>query len=142
MPKVDAELTHELKYVCSLSVGLWSRMAATMGLDVAELVNDCIMSALTQAAYIIQRTRPAREFPFALNRGDKLANLEALGALESKPTEETTAKIWELMKRGVTAEDLVPGLDLLDEVDWTGTSVEQGPCQGQQAYAEAPQLHR
>lgn len=124
--EVDHELVSEFRYVSGMSCPVWSVVAVVVGISEAELIDDCIMSALAQVAYIYFKTKPARGFPYKLNRGDKVANLEALKASSTRPEEETTGKIWELLQRGVPVEDLLPGLNLLDEADWTATPVEQG----------------
>lgn len=123
---VDRDLMAQVEFVCGMSPAVWSCVARACGLNERTLVDDSIMSAVTQAAYIHYKTKPAREYPYKLNRGDKLSNLSELKAMPDRPSEETTGKIWELLQRGVPAEDLLPGLDLLDQVDWSGTPVEQG----------------
>jgi hypothetical protein len=126
MGQVDECLVEEFQYLVSIPPRVWSLLADVCKMDEKVLINDCIMSALTQAAYILNKCRPARNEPFTLARGDKLANLQRLAERADRPAEETTGKIWELLRRGVPPEDLVAGLQLLDEVDWTGTPVEQG----------------
>lgn len=108
------EMFTQFCHIRGLSTSVWSTVACAVGMSEIVLVDDCVMSALTQVAYVFYKTQPARQYPYVLNRGDKTANVENLRAMESRPADETIGKSWELLRRGVPVEDLLPGLDLLD----------------------------
>ena len=69
--------------------------------------------------------RVAADYPWRLAEGNVTANLQAL-ADDSGPLHGVTKKIRDLVGVEYPLHRIVPGVQLLAEVQWTSTSVEQG----------------
>lgn len=90
--EVGHELVSEFRYVSGMPLPVSSAGAVAECISEAARIDNCIMSALAQVAYIYFNTKPARGYPYKLNRGEKTANLEALKAPPTRPENETTGK--------------------------------------------------
>ena len=96
-------------HIRGLSTSVWSTVACAVGMSEIVLVDDCVMSALTQVAYVFYKTQPARQYPYVLNRGDKTANVENLRAMGPRPADETIVDIHQIL---CSAEHSRPPLQL------------------------------
>ena len=91
-----------------------------------SLRSQCVSAAWVSIGYIESFLREARGGVWALLRGDRQRNLEAL-ANSAAPTEnENLFKIYELMRIGFNTKTILQGLDALDQISWTALGVEQG----------------
>ena len=63
------EMFTQFCHIRGLSTSVWSTVACAVGMSEIVLVDDCVMSALTQVAYVFYKTQPARQYPYVLNRG-------------------------------------------------------------------------
>jgi len=100
-------------------------LGSSCGTTVGELRHEIAGSVAPQAGYIEAKLRPARGLPWSLLRGDVLANLVELGQ-GPRPTESISAKIHSLVTMGYPIAELVRGVGLLSECNWSTRCVEQG----------------
>ena len=100
-----------------------------------ELRSWSLLAASIVQAYIKKKVfRVARSPPWSLILGDVQANVVAVAAREEE-LESISAKVRALVLAGFPQKRIIAGLQLMAEVHWTSTSVEQG-------HGSAATLHR
>ena len=129
LSELEGILQEELMWVVSISDGIWGRLAElTTGVSPCELRSWALRAASIIQAFITHKViRVARGLPWSLVQGDIVANLQTLAEKEG-PLDSTSTKIRSLVRSGYPMHRIVAGVQLLGEVHWTSTSVEQGHC--------------
>ena len=82
-------------------------------------------ASLASAGFVFWRLRHVRALPWTMVRGDVDKNLDDL-LRSSKPTEETSGKIWHLLKLSYTRAKINAALRLLGSASFSSEAVEQG----------------
>ena len=87
LDEVTANLKDELVYVANLPMSIFEVLGKAIDVKATVLRHESVAAALTQAGYIANRLRAARQPPWSLLSGDRAENLQVLrdGPL---PTEE------------------------------------------------------
>ena len=75
-------------------------------------------AALTQAGFLENRLREARQPPWSLLLGDRAENLNRL-AEGPEPTEEVSFEIYHVLKLGFSRASILEGLRLLNQAGWS-----------------------
>ena len=138
--QVNALTEEEFSFIASLEALTWNRLAVGIGdqgYQGPAMQHDAIHCAITQRAFLEKRfLAPLRELPWSLAIGDIATNLQRLhiGA-HADLDSGCSAKIKELMALGWSTANLVCGIELLREIDWTTRSAEQ-------AHGSAAVLHK
>lgn len=128
-------LKHEFGCLANLSTTFWTRVASLSTATASELRSDALRVATIAAGYIDHKLlRVARAWPWRIADGDIDANLTELSN-QGEVMEPTTVKIQQLVGMGFNRAALTSAIELMRQVHWTTTGVEQG-------HGSAAVLHR
>lgn len=132
---LDDLMREEFTRLADLPTPFWARLETLCAATGPELRADAMRVATIAGGYIDKKLlRVARDWPWRLADGDVEANLEEL-ASQDEVLEPVTAKIKQLLHWRFNRQALVAGVQLLAEVHWTTTGVEQG-------HGSAATMHR
>ena len=82
--------------------------------------------AHTTLAFVSTRVwSRCKEWPWKLAIGDIPKNIDDLAAMETPPEESVARKVWYLANHKFPREQLLEGVQLLQHLGWTSTTVEQ-----------------
>ena len=123
LPDIDREMDEQATKVLTIPEHTIAELARTADMSCTELRDGNCQSVDVQMVYARHGLREVRQQPWTLCRGDVVQNLNDLHA-GAKPTEEVSARIWDLLEMGETPETLKPVVDLLAQVPWTTKAVE------------------
>ena len=108
---------------------LWQLLAEMIGEDFTStrLRSQAIGCAHTAIGFVGSRVwKQCQGWPWKLAIGDLQTNVKDLAALDSPPMDCSVArKVWTLANQGYPMDLLVDGVQLLQHVGWTSTTVEQ-----------------
>ena len=121
----------ELEWLAALPSFVFAQLSTLLEDEVAEsLRSDCLEAGHTAAGYMADKfLATANEYPWRLVQGSIPSNLEVLRYLaepEAQQLDDTTYKVWSLLQQGYGVESLTAGLELLSQIRWSTTVVEQG----------------
>jgi hypothetical protein len=125
LDELTADLKDEVAYVANLPTGIFEILGKATSTNATEIRHESIAAALIQAGFMENKLREARQPPWSLLYGDRAANLQVLSD-GPEPTEETTLKIFQLLRLGYSRSTLLQGLALLAQANWSSQCVEQG----------------
>jgi hypothetical protein len=115
-----------MEWLANLSPYFWARIARTLGCGNApSLRSQCLEAAHVSVAFMARRFAVAKTAPWTLAVGDIDANLTALGE-GVEPLDTTAAKIHQLVRLGYARDELIEGVQLIGQIRWSTTVVEQG----------------
>ena len=137
MDKVQAAMTQELAKVQGTPGHIFDlalEASGIQGLIAAGLRTKVCLVAQASVAFMCRRLAPAQELPWCLLSGDVQGNINEL-ALAPAPTDGTAYTIWKLLQEGWDRDQLVAAINLMGEVRWSTTVVEQ-------AHGSAAMVHR
>lgn len=130
---LKAGCVEELGWIQSLPLGVWTKLAAVVGpgCSARELRSDALEAADVSMAYADKKFfRELGGMPWALAQGNISENLDKLATEARAPDDETAKKIWSLVKAGTNRVELVEAVQMLLQVRWSTSIVEQlhGTC--------------
>ena len=105
---------------------MWAYLAELVGIHPTVLRTECISAGYAGAGFFERRVlNVARGRPWSLGHGDVEANLTALVAEDAPSCDETTWKIWKLLRRGTSILLIKRGIEHLFEANWHTLAAEQ-----------------
>ena len=122
---VEDELHTELEYIQNISDVTFDIIGEAVGFAGGILRSEINAAAWTQAAFIAERLRPAKEEPWSTFAMEAESALDAIIGGE-KPKNSELFKIWELNRIGHPRADLIVGIRLRRMAGWSSKTVEQG----------------
>ena len=122
---LEADVMQEVSYAHSLPAAIWELLASRCMWDGFSLRHAGMSSSLTSASFVFWRLRYVRALPWTLVRGDVDKNLDDL-MHGSKPSEETSAKIWQLLKISYPRAEIKAALRLMGNASFSTEVVEKG----------------
>ena len=125
LDEIDARIQKMLDLVHGVSTAAWGIIGEVIGMSARSLCENCTSAALASSAHIKQALLRVRGPPWDLARGNVDDNLAALAILPDPPAEEVSQKIWKLLQKGWSRDELKLGLELLLMASWSSTPVEQ-----------------
>ena len=135
--ELECAMRDEQEWVASMGEHIWIRLASLCGegMSFQVLRTRCVAAACVAGGYISRRVfREARQMPWSFLHGDVNANLHALLTMPM-PVDETSQKLWQLVRLGFNRAALVEAVKLMGDISWSTTSVEQ-------AHGSMATLHR
>jgi hypothetical protein len=125
LPDLRQAVQEEIEWLANLGGSVWSAMAGPGNEAAHVLRSDTIAAGHVSIAFLHHRYfAAAGELPWSLASGDPAANLEKLKS-SPQPQEATAAKVWTLLQMGFNRQQLVVGLQLLQDCPWGTVAVEQ-----------------
>ena len=118
LPQIEAQMAEDIKFVETIPTTIFRAFSSICEVQPSLLRSECLQMLEVQVGYLQARLREVRRPPWNLICDDIGAKLESL-AMADEPQEETTKKIWKLVKMGYPRVVLAEGIKLLGECPWT-----------------------
>lgn len=133
-PAVGKRLEHledtarsEMEFITHIAMEVWVLLAELLGWTGSKLMQHTIRSAHIALAFLHYRIfSHAKSLPWSLCIGDILSNVRRLVSLPTKPSEQISGKIWEVLRRGIaTMDEVVGAIQLLAQLPWATKMAEE-----------------
>ena len=121
-------MQEEFHRIRNIPVVVWMLLAELTLVDAYTLRHSCIRAGHRCWAFFNWRVlEPAQALPWTLCRGDIAENLRHLKSGD-RPTENISAKIWDMLHTGVALNVLVRLVQCLGDSPWLGRAEPPGKC--------------
>ena len=87
------DMNDELQYLACMPASTFEMIGKAFSISPRQLRSDCVIAGLTQAGFLENRFREARQPPWSLLSGDREENLNRL-AEGPEPSEEVPFKVY------------------------------------------------
>lgn len=121
---IDEQMSKDVRSVQAIPDPVYVLFSGLCGSTAPALRDEVAEMTLTQAGYIQARLREVRLPPWSLVGGDVSAKLQRFRD-GPPPTEQTSLKLFKLLRMGVSEPLLMQGIQMLSECPWTTKLVEQ-----------------
>ena len=126
LPDLKATVVERLEFVETLPPLQWELFAQTCGRRGQWLRGTVLEATRTAAAFLHTKVfREAERGIWSLLQGDLNHKLNLLANVDQPPRHPTARKVWALVRAGWPRAQIAQAIELLRDVGWTTTAVEQ-----------------
>eukprot|EP00971_Amphidinium_carterae_P074717 1476712-Amphidinium_carterae.1 len=124
--EIEESVQEEISYLQDMPEHVWRRLSLLGHLHASTLRDMVLRGVFCSMAYFFEHSlKPLEALPWSLCEGDVLANMEALVASETCPSEHASRHLWQLGKAGLTTAALVRVVHMLATCSFTTKTTEK-----------------
>ena len=140
-PEIKTAMLMQLDRLVNASHSTWCILSTVANVAVATLRHEVITASHCAVAFFEYRVLSvASKLPFSLCRGSVIDNITQLRD-GPKPVEENSGKIWELANRGYPMSEILRVIQLIGDISWSTSIVEQLHASAAVVARLHPELH-
>ena len=124
----QGRLQHEMSSIIALPSIVWEHVSALCPSETtaSSLRSRVLNCAHTSIGFIGTRVwQRCKAWPWKLAIGDIAKHIKELAAMPAPPDESLTRKVWYLANNKFPEDQLLEGVQLLQHIGWSSTTVEQ-----------------